>query len=63
MRRRMRAEAGFISIDQARKILRKGGLELSDDEIKTVLDFLYKMANDAVAYYLELPQEFRKFDI
>ncbi|WP_154657778.1 hypothetical protein [Flavobacterium subsaxonicum] len=55
MKRRIRAEAGFVSNEQARKVLKKGGLDLTNEELTIVLEFLYTMANNAVSYYLKLP--------
>lgn len=56
MRRRIRAEAGFIPTEQAKKILRQGGMEVTDEQLLIILGFLYKMANEAAAYYLNTPQ-------
>ncbi len=55
MKRRIRAEAGFVSIEQARIIIKKGGLDLTNEQLELILEFLYAMANNAVAYYLKLP--------
>lgn len=56
MRRRIKAEAGYIPTEQARKILRQGGMEVTDEQLLIILKFLYKMANEAVAFYLNPPQ-------
>lgn len=56
MRRRIRAEAGFIPTEQAKKILRQGGMEVTDEQLLIILKFLYKMANEAVAFYLNPSQ-------
>ena len=56
MRRRIRAEAGYIPMEQAKKILRQGGMEVTDEQLLIILNFLYKMANEAVALYLNPPQ-------
>ncbi|MBY8961830.1 hypothetical protein KJK34_03600 [Flavobacterium sp. D11R37] len=57
MRRRIKAEAGYIPTEHAKKILRQGGLELSDEQVRIVMELLYLMANEAVAFYLKLPQK------
>jgi hypothetical protein len=56
MRRRIKAEAGFIPTEQARKILRQGGMEVTDEQLVIILNFLFKMANEAVGFYLYPPQ-------
>ncbi|WP_162926983.1 hypothetical protein [Flavobacterium psychrotrophum] len=52
MRRRLKAEAGFIPTEQAKKILRQGGMEVADEQLFIILKFLYKMANESVSLYL-----------
>ena len=52
MRRRIKAEAGFIPTEQARKILRQGGMEVTDEQLLIIMNFLYKLANEAVTFYL-----------
>lgn len=56
MRRRIKAEAGYIPTEQAKKILLQGGVEVTDEQLLIILNFLYKMANEAVAFYLNPPQ-------
>jgi len=56
MRRRIKADAGYIPTEQARKILREGGMEVTDEQLVIIVNFLYKMANEAVDYYLNKPQ-------
>jgi hypothetical protein len=56
MRRRIKAEAGFIPTEQARKILKQGGVEVTDEQLAAILKFLYTMANEAVCFYLYPPQ-------
>jgi len=52
MTKRIKAEAGFIPTEQARKILRQGGMEVTDEQLLIIMNFLYKLANEAVAFYL-----------
>lgn len=47
MRRRIKADAGYIPTEQARKILRQGGMEVTDEQLLIILSFLYKKINIA----------------
>jgi len=44
-----------IPPDKAVKILKKGGLEVNLEQARLILDFLYKMADIAMAQCFKLP--------
>lgn len=41
-----------IAIEEAKKILAKHGMEVSDEQVKEIIDFVYTMAHIAVAQQL-----------
>lgn len=51
----MENEEERITPEKAIEILKKDGLEVSLDEAKILLDFLYQMADVVVAQYLRKP--------
>jgi hypothetical protein len=44
-----------IPSEKAVEMLQEGGLEVSAEQAKIILEFLYKLANIAVAQYLMKP--------
>jgi protein-tyrosine-phosphatase len=49
------SEKEKISPEKAVEILRKGGMEVTLEQAKSILEFLYKLADITVAKYLVKP--------
>jgi len=49
----MEFEAEKISPEKATEILKKGGLEVTSEQAKIILEFLFKMADIAIDQYMK----------
>jgi len=47
------SENDKITVEKAAEVLKKGGMDVTLEEAKLILEFLYKLANISVAQYLE----------
>ncbi len=51
-----KGEKDKITPERAVEILTKGGLQVTQEQAKLILEFLYKLANISIAQYLEKPK-------
>ncbi len=49
------SENDKITPERAIEILKKGGLEVTHDQAKLILEFLYKLADITIAKYMVKP--------
>jgi len=49
------SENDKITPEKAIEILKKGGLEVTHDQAKLILEFLYKLADITIAHYMVKP--------
>jgi len=50
------SENDKITPEKAAEILKKGGMDVTLEQAKLILEFLYKLADISVAQYLEKPK-------
>ncbi len=56
-------EVKRISPEKAVEILKEDGIEVTVEQAKIILDFMYEMAEIVVDQYLDNTMKFRKFTV